>query len=284
MFTRSRYKFDFVRQHQLSDGDYNEASRATNEYSVSLINGNDLKGSATLVSIGKSFGLLTAHHVWQAVRKGKCKDHFCMVLGSKHGRFEHPFDECTPLAFGEYSADHEEEGPDLAFIRFDYEPRILPLKVKKSFYPLEAEKGQMFNDIPYDRCPWLVWGTPAEGTVKSASETGQPILRVNQFAGGAEFSGIIERDGFDFVKVKITCGRNGFPNDYGGVSGGGVWIPIRYSEDPERKVLKPPVNLLLAGVAYYQSEEIRGYKTLNLHGPKSIYDRVIRRALQNVNF
>jgi hypothetical protein len=75
--------------------------------------------------------------------------------------------------------------------------------VKKSFYSLDAEKWQMFNDIPYDRCPWLVWGTPAVGTVKSSSETGEPILRVNQFAGGAEFSEIIERDGFDFVKVKI---------------------------------------------------------------------------------
>lgn len=278
--TTPSHEFDFVGQQHLSDADYYEASRATNEYSVSLINGNDLKGSATLVSIGTTLGLLTAHHVWQAVRKGQCQDHFCMVLGSQLGRFEHPFDECTPLIVGEYSADHEEEGPDLAFIRFDHEPRIGPLKGRKSFYPLEAERGQMFNGIPYDRCPWLVWGTPAEGTFKSSSETGEPIVRVNQFAGGAEFSGIVERDGFDFVKIKVTCGRDGFPNDYGGVSGGGVWIAIRYSEDPEGRVLKPSINLLLAGVAYYQSEETEGYKTLSLHGPKSIYERVIGRAIR----
>jgi len=274
-----RQEFNFVGQQQLSDADLNEARRATNEYSVSLINGNDLKGSATLVSIGRSFGLLTAHHVWQAVREGKCRDHFCMVLGSKLGRFECPFDECTALIVGEYSAGHAEEGPDLVFIRFDHEPRIGWLKGIKSFHPLEAERGQVFSCLPYDRCPWLVWGTPAEGTYKSSSETGEPIVRVKQFAGDAEFSGIVERDGFDFVKVKITCGRDGFPNDYGGVSGGGVWIPIRYSEDPVGKVLKPSVNLLLAGVAYYQSEEIGGYKTLSLHGPKSIYERVIGSAL-----
>jgi hypothetical protein len=38
---------------------------------------------------------------------------------------------------------------------------------------------------------------------------------------------MVERDGFDYVKIKIASGTDNFPTNYGGVSGGGAWIPIR---------------------------------------------------------
>src|SRR5689334_16270490 len=110
------YHLDYVGHGKPSEHDYAEAQKAADSYSVSLINGNALKGSATLVSIGNIYGLLTADHVWRHI-KGEAKDHFCMVLSPQLARFEYPFEGCTPFIVGKYSEAHSEEGPDLTFIR-----------------------------------------------------------------------------------------------------------------------------------------------------------------------
>ncbi len=273
------YEWDLVGQGTLSRDEEADAGRAANDYSVSLISkGNALQGSATLVSIGKIHGLLTADHVWHHMPKGKANDHFCMVLGPHLQRFEYPFKKCTPIIVGRYSPDHEEEGPDLAFIRLDDPLKLETIRARKSFYLLDA-KGSMFDRMDYKRMEWLVWGAPAEQSSRTATQTGEPILRVTHFTGGGEFKEKTERGGFDYVKIRIPSGSYNFPSEYKGVSGGGVWIPIRYSEDPEGRILHPTASVLLAGVAYFQIEEEVDYKTLILHGPKSIYDRVMHEVL-----
>ena len=272
------YLHDVVGDGTLSYEEEAEAGRAANEFSVSLISSeNKLIGSATLVSIGNIHGLLTADHVWHHLKGGH---HFCMVLGSQLlQRFEYPFGECRAIIVGKYSPDHAEQGPDLTFIRLDHPLKLETIKARQSFYPLDAEKGEVFKGIQYNRSAWLVWGAPGEQCSRSATGTGEPILRITHFTGAGDFQEKVDRDGFDYVKIKITSGSNNFPNKYGGVSGGGVWIPYRLSEDPEGKVLKPTVHILLAGVAYFQIEEEPNYKTLILHGPKSIYERVIHQVL-----
>ncbi|HNQ89005.1 MAG TPA: hypothetical protein PKM73_10360 [Verrucomicrobiota bacterium] len=274
------HEYDLVGQRRLADDDLAEAAKATNEYSVSLINGNSLVGSGTLVSIGRACGILTADHVWQAVKRGEAKDHFCLVLGSELQRFEYSFQECTPVIVGEYSSQHAEAGPDLAFIRLDNLLKLGTIRSRKSFFPLEAQKGKIFDQMPVDRCPWLVWGAPDEKSRRFSTESGEPILKLTHFAGASEFSEKVDREGFDYVKVRIPSGDGNFPSRYGGVSGGGVWIPFRLSEDPKGQVLKTNVSLLLAGVAYYEIEEEPRYMTLLLHGPKSVYGRVIDEVLQ----
>ncbi len=72
----SECEYDLVGKRILTNEEYEEACRAANEYSVSLINGNDLKGSATLVSIGSAYGLLRADHVWQFILRGEDKGRF----------------------------------------------------------------------------------------------------------------------------------------------------------------------------------------------------------------
>jgi hypothetical protein len=270
---------EFVNERILGDADYAEAGRAAYDYSVCLFNGNELIGSATLVSIGNVYGLLTADHVWQRVRRGEDKEHFCILVGSDLQRFEYPFEGCTPIIVGKYSPDHAEQGPDLTFIRLDNFLKLETIKSRKSFYPLEPAKGEMFDVIPYDRSMWLVCGAPAEQSSPSAMDSGELILRVSQFAGGGSFVEKVDRDGFDYVKIKIASGESNYPADYGGVSGGGVWIPIQYSEDPEGTVLKSTMSLLFAGVAYYQHGAEVGYTTLIFHGPKSIYERVRQAVL-----
>lgn len=277
-----RYEYDLVRKGTLSDESLEQAMRAANDYSVSLVRGDKLIGSGTLVSIEGGHGILTADHVWQALSRDPLLNHFAIVLGSVAHRFECRFDECTPFVVGAYSEDHEEQGPDLAFIRLDNLLKVGDIKGRKSFYRLTAELGEMFRQIPRDQCPWIVWGAPAEKASTVPTPGGEPVSKVIHFAGTSEFTEIVERAGFDYVKVKIASGDGNFPSDFGGVSGGGVWIPFWYSEDPEGTVLKPMVSLLLAGVAYYQTGEESGWKTLILHGPRSIYERVIQFASQQL--
>ncbi len=246
---------------------------------ISRDHGNNLIGSATLVSIGRSHGLLTADHVWQALRRAGDYDHFVMVLGGKHGRVNCPFKDCTSFVVGEYSEAHKEEGPDLVFIRFDYVSLVGVLTGPKSFYPIEAEKEQLIRDIPYARCGWVVSGTPQEGTFTKVAPDGMIIARMNQWAGRSDFESAEERDGFDYVKIRITRARDRYPAKYGGVSGGGVWIPVKYADAPLVSAEKPMVSLVLAGVAYYDTEDPSEETHLSLHGPKSIYTRLIDHVL-----
>jgi hypothetical protein len=275
-----KYEFDLVGQRTLEPDDILNAAQAANDYSVSLVNGNDLVGSSTLVTVEGVHGLLTADHVWQTLCQGEDAEDFCMVLGSQLHRFEYRFSQCTPIIVGRYSPDHEQEGPDLAFICLDNLLKVGDLKSRKSFYPLEPEKRKMFELIPYDQSPWLVWGAPAEKSSRSLAETGELVTRLGHFAGVSEFQERNERGGFDYVRVTVPSGEHNFPSNYGGVSGGGVWLPYHLSQDPAGKILKPMSSVLLAGVAYYQIEDGPGQKTLLLHGVRSIYERVFQQVVQ----
>jgi len=270
-----QYEYKVVGVKALAEGDYKEAGRAASEYSVSLVKNFALKGSATLVSVGDVHGLLTADHVWRHVVEG-AGDDFCMTLANAPQRFNYPFEGCTPITVGKYSSSHAEDGPDLAFIRLDNPEKLHRIKSLKSFYPLDPGRDQ-FNDIPYDQTRWVVCGAPAEKSFESDPAKGKRILKVGQFAGFATFKEKSVRGEFDYVKIKISSGSNGFPNHYHGVSGGGAWIPFRYCEDPEGKIESPTLRVFLAGVAYYQvpAEDTRP-KTLICHGPKSIYERVVQ--------
>jgi hypothetical protein len=267
-------EFNLVRQDALSEALLVEAMRATKDYSLSLISGNELIGSGTLVSVGSCYGILTADHVWRTMLRDGRLDHFALVVGSMVHRFQWRFDECKPFVIGAHSLSHEAAGPDLAFIRLDNPLKIATLKSLKSFYHLSGGVGQMFDQIPHKRCPWIITGAPAEKTLKILTPTGEPVSKVTQLAGVSQFIDLEERGGYDYVTVRIPAGQGEFPSDFGGVSGGGAWIPFQLSGDPNGTALKPMIFTLLVGVAYYQQENEPGWKTLTLHGPKSIYERV----------
>jgi hypothetical protein len=112
-----------------------------------------------LVSIGNIYGLLTADHAWKLLlRQRKDEDHFCLLLGNQLlQRFEYPFQECEPTIVGEYSPDHEEEGPDLTFIRLNNLLKVGTIKSRKSFYPLDPSTARIFGQLPFDKSPRPPW-------------------------------------------------------------------------------------------------------------------------------
>jgi len=89
------------------------------------------------------------------------------------------------------------------------------------------------------------------------------------------FESLESKGTFDILKLKALAGELGYPGDYGGISGGGVWFSI-FRIDPDRGIesltADPP---FLAGVEYARATEWTSrMRTLICHGPSSIYDYV----------
>jgi len=85
------------------------------------------------------------------------------------------------------------------------------------------------------------------------------------------------RDEFDFVRLRVTAGDYGFPKNYGGVSGGGIWL-LPITMDPD--VGPSSINFdapFFAGVAFHQSGLTGRIRVITGHGPNSIYTMLMQR-------
>jgi len=269
--------YDLATTRPFGDAAYNEASVAANDYGVSLVHGDDLIGSATLVSVGEHHGLLTADHVWKAILEKEEREHaghICLVFSKSAHRFEVPLDGISPVVVGEYSDSHAFEGPDITFLRLGDVTKLGELKAKKSFSPISLDALALFKAIPHDRCYWVIWGAPGELSLKGTNDLGEGLNRITHFVMPAEFGGIEDAGEYDYCTVEIPYGKENYPTTYGGVSGGGAWITYGVSEDPQGQMISGPRRLLLVGLAYFQRRKSEGVMELKLHGPKSIHKRV----------
>jgi hypothetical protein len=76
------------------------------------------------------------------------------------------------------------------------------------------------------------------------------------------------------IRLPSSTGVHGYPTKYGGVSGGGIWMPTMQEMRNGEIDFVP----LLQGVVFYQS---RPYWKLTRrllvgHGPRSIYGRLLQ--------
>jgi len=258
-----------------------EAARWINEYSVSLFREHVPYGSGTLVCIGGLCGILTAHHVSDpALRvRGAGEEALTVVFAEQVHRFDIPlhtdsfkrrYDE---VVVGAYHESHDSQGPDLAFIHLFDPSKLAILKSKKLFYSLDQAKVQSVRNLPYRQKPWWIWGAPAERhSIQRPSEVGEFLARVHHFCGQATFVDERSSGCFDYIRLKIDSGRNAFPADCKGMSGGGAWL-ARPIFDPQVGIaslnFKPPI---LAGVAFYESDVQNCSRTITCHGPASLYE------------
>lgn len=265
---------------------HQEIGEAISDHGISLFNGDRHVGSATLVSVGKVKGFLTAHHVWEEmIRMAKSKEgdpnSIVMVLGSFFHRFEWPFNACDSVVVGPYSSSTAQTGPDLAFIELKSDTlelldKLSSLEAKKAFFRLDGSKFEIYQKLP-ERQPWLVFGAPAENTRTELSESGEPFTRVNHFLAFAQLLGIEERGEFDYAKVEVESGVENYPKNYFGMSGSGAWVSYRRATSlGGSSSNETPSLVLLVGVAFYQVPERDNFMSLRLHGPKSIYEAVVR--------
>jgi hypothetical protein len=201
-------------------------------------------GSGSLVTFDGRHFILTATHVWAALR-GSTIIYYSAIDEISHAACLHR-DSLTP-----YSLDDnvmQEPGPfdaDLTLLELhavDYRK----MDARLSFFPLEREGSRSMNDC-------VTIGSPGVLAQKDSAQINTLFF---------ELRGIFvetlteedERDGLDFLKSLPFQDPNSPIRDYRGMSGGGLWSVHYYPE----KVAGERYEVFLIGVNFYQTEkEIR---------------------------
>lgn len=240
-------------------------------YTVIFVLKDKRVGSGIFVNTCGYEGILTAHHVAEPVLENS--EFGLCVAEHKHGLFLRS-QHCQHLPIG-YVRDNpqEENGPDLSFIIIRDANLLATLQSIKSFYHLDTKDLEYFRS-PLNRMNWFISGSPDEAKKELGIFPDGPLVMFQNFIGEATFHDRTERDGFDFIKLKVPCGEGTFPKNCQGMSGGGMWlVPLSIDPDGDPKTIRHEAPIL-AGVSFYQSEIENGERVITGHGYDSIYSRV----------
>ncbi len=251
-----------------------DAAASIAQYVVGLVRVEDgpqrqdvvLLGSGTLVSVGFTKAILTAHHVLRVLPK---QGRLGLILEASLQA--HTVDtgglSYLPIARGEVDA----LGPDLGAVILA--PSIAAaIAAKKSFYNLDSRRDQQLN-APLDLRDgfWFTNGFIDEYTVTHPAEDGRGLVKgfYNlSGAGGPEDRQV--RDGYDYHFFPVSySGRSVAPKRFNGMRGGGVWqVPLARDGDGTIRHKRP----LLSGVVFYQEPTSETTCGVTCHGRASVYD------------
>ncbi len=224
-----------------------------------------LIGSGTLVYLEDTFGILTAHHVLEAI---PARGTLGLILPyhDKEQRYTVDISHITkmPIARGNVDSD----GPDLAFIKLP-QAYIGQIKALGTFYNLAYDKEEILNS-PVDNTigMWAVSGYPNEYT-KEIESIGC-FDGVIKYEGNCLFGSIdksYSSEEFDYIEMPADY-QNDVPESFGGVSGGGLWHIVL--EQPPHGDIRVK-RIILSGVAFYQSALENNFRSLKCHGRRSVY-------------
>lgn len=201
-------------------------------------------GSGSLVTFDGRRLILTATHVWAALRRSSII-YYCAIPERSHSAGLHK-DSLTPYSLD----DNVKENPK----PFDADLTLLELHAvdyrnmdaRLSFFPLEREETRLGNDF-------VTIGSPGVLAQKDSTETNTLSMELR-----AIFVEVLteegERDGLDFLKALPFQDPDSPIRDYRGFSGGGLWSLHYYPEKPADE----RYEVFLIGVNFYQDEkEIR---------------------------
>lgn len=234
---------------------------------VPTANGNEpfLLGSGTLISCNGKYGILTAHHVIEALPK---TGRLGVIL--EKNQINESLDtgglQFVPIERGRIDA----EGPDLGLIILS-EILASTIAAKKSFFALDEHISHLSKDeIDFSNELWLSQGFIDERTVTlEAPERNCMVRQFYNLCGLGQPTRHYFKDPYDYVEFPYQkeTGHN-VPSSFGGTSGGAFWqIPLRQSSIGE-VTFGPPC---LRGVIFYQEWSDLNNGLLRGHGPKSIY-------------
>lgn len=224
-----------------------------------------LLGSGTLVSIGTTHAILTAHHVLSVLpHSGRLG----LILSPTVQQYTI---DIRGIAYVQIArGKRDPEGPDLGAVVLS--PSIgATIGAKKVFYKLDAHRDQILSSPPDIRDGfWFVNGFVDEKTIEERDRDGYALVKgfYNlSGAGGPEQVTVVgDHDYFDFPVS--YGGRSVAPKSFGGMSGGGLWqVPLMRSAEGEIKHKTP----LLSGVVFYQEPTTEAYCGVKCHGRQSVY-------------
>ncbi len=225
-----------------------------------------LLGSGTLVTVGSTHAILTAHHVLQVLPK-----HGRVGLILSPTLHQHTVDT-QALVYREIARGTiDSEGPDLGAVILA--PSIAAaIAAKKTFYNLDSRREQLLHTPPdlHDGV-WFVHGFVGERTVEEPGRDGYSLIK-----GFYSFSGAGGPDelpvpigNHDYFAFPVSYdARSVAPNSFGGMSGGGLW-QVTLIRDPQGVIC--PKKSLLSGVVFYQ-EATDTECVVKCHGRSSVYN------------
>jgi len=229
----------------------------------------ELAGSGTLVQIDDTYGVLTAYHVLDYLRN---TDEIGLILATRFEPSLHRFtlkaEVLRPLKIAQ---GHDQSGgPDLGLLILP-EVDVGSLKARKSFYNLSSHRQRVLDNPPaHDEGLWFLCGFAGELTSERLPERGYARVKVFQGACGV---GWVDREycvgDFDYFEFEARYGGlNEPPQSFGGFSGAGLWqVPLVRTPAGTLKAKE----LLLSGVAFYQSARMEERRVIKCHGRRSVY-------------
>jgi hypothetical protein len=227
-------------------------------------------GSGTLVAVAGMPYLLTAAHVWDAIREHGL---LAILLDAGGHAFSTPTDALT--AFVSAPRETDEWGPDLAFVKLPQEVRALS-KDRKAFYQMDRRlENALTTNADTSKGLWAVAGAPAVWTQHGAAYS---VLSFNTLISGIDHVREINAD--DYFDLAFNhANRPDLPSSYEGVSGAGLWhARVGRSRSTGEIVWDDRVHL--DGVAFYQEFNDDGRGVIRCHGRRSLFGCVRRLTAQ----
>jgi hypothetical protein len=266
-------KFDQLKPH------IENACKVIKDYMAILIFDDGQIGSGTFVTTCGFDGVLTAWHV--AEHLSRFQEFALCVADYPHGLWRSS-DLVEHIPVGVVPKDSApEDGPDLSFLIIRDPALLEELHRVKSFYPLDSSRAPCIHPLLNQRIWWGVAGSPYE-SLKRIDENyqGGPLTRLLNFVGADRFPfQMLQKGDFDYLKLTVPSGDAPFPDDYGGMSGGGFWLmPMEIDPSGDQRTISHRAPIL-AGVEFAQSSWENGERILTGHGPQSI-NACLRQALK----
>ncbi len=234
-----------------------EAASFVGKHSVAfLLPGQDapggvrLKASGSFVTFDNRYFVLTATHVWAALRKSPIIN--CSAIADISHDFKLPVE-----ALHSYSLDDNLErtlGVGKELEEFDADLTLLELhaadrgriEARSSFFPLEREPDVGMND-------WVMIGAPGVLAHKDAREINTLSFEIRSIFVDT-LTQEAERNTLDFLRGLPYQDPNSPIQNYQGMSGGGLWSLSYYPD----KVADERYEVFLIGVVFWQTDkEIR---------------------------
>lgn len=230
--------------------------RETLSYTIGFLNKGNCIGSGILVRTETFFGVLTAKHVVEAFPT----DEVGVIFEERLSRFTIQVADLQPVPLPPalVSFRHGSKIPDLALLQVADLERLNTLKAKKDFYRFERSAALANISQP---------GTAAVavGIVGEMSEVlADGSHQIGVFSGATQLGismkefGSITVNGFELVPSMMIRGERPFPMSAGGMSGGGLWVPVQDATN------RSNVYPYLFGVLFLE-EYSEGHLTLWAH-------------------
>lgn len=258
----------------ITSAHFGRATRELSNYMVSFSLDDNPAGSGTLVTLGPKFGFLTAAHVADHLWKSPTS-HVGIVCSDRASRLYVDRNHMDVIGRTRGGDDF----PDFAFIELLDTRALGALKAIKSFYPFTNPSSPQWDRLePKNATVCFFAGAPAEQATSSGDRAaGTHILTLAHLFGRLQLTDSYERDGFEYLVFICFAGIHGFPETFGGVSGGGVWhVPFAMNPD------KGPDSITnlraeLLGFAIQQRELVDQSRQLVVQGYKGVHQKLIAR-------